>query len=167
MKTFKTIIFIGSLSISLFHLQAQTEVRGHITENTIWSYANSPHHIMDDITNDNGVILNIEASVVIKLGIQERYSYYRYDIFINSILNPRETPINPDVFTSFRDDTYGGDTNSDSNAISPSAGDWSRIKFTSQPNVSNTSQNCIVKYGGISRTSSTYYTSILALIRKN
>ncbi len=53
------------------------------------------------------------------------------------------------VFTSFKDDAYGGDTNGDGGITYPSAGDWSRIQFSNvNPNISNTFDYALLRYGG-------------------
>ena len=51
------------------------------------------------------------------------------------------------IFTSFKDDEYGGDTNSDGNVSFPQPGNWKQIYFT--PTSQNSELNyVIVRYGG-------------------
>lgn len=57
----------------------------------------------------------------------------------------------PIIFTSDKDDMYGGDTNGDGATSSPAQGDWNGL-YLSGKNGSNFS-NCIFKYGGKSLSS--------------
>jgi hypothetical protein len=65
---------------------------------------------------------------------------------------------NPIVFTSLKDDSYGGDTNNDGNASAPAPGDWGWVEFT---NTSVDSQDileyCAIRYGGKHISGSTTY----------
>ena len=71
------------------------------------------------------------------------------------------------VFTDYRDDFYGGDSNSDANATSPSIGFWNGLYFNDQSlDPSCQLQHCFIKYAyyGINTTSASptlNYCSIL------
>ena len=53
----------------------------------------------------------------------------------------------PVIFTSYKDDTVGGDTNNDTNTTSPNPGDWDYIKICGIGNSSNFNY-CHFYYGG-------------------
>ena len=50
------------------------------------------------------------------------------------------TKANPVIFTSYRDDAHGGDTNGDGTTTSPAAGDWSYIVIDGQGSIFNYTQ---------------------------
>ena len=50
------------------------------------------------------------------------------------------------IFTSIKDDAYGGDTNADGSVSVPQAGDWLNLTFASGSS-SSTIDNALVRYG--------------------
>jgi hypothetical protein len=58
------------------------------------------------------------------------------------------TAAQPVVFTSFRDDSWGGDTNNDGNATVPSAGEWRGVVVNAGS--PSTIQNLLLRYAGAS-----------------
>jgi hypothetical protein len=54
------------------------------------------------------------------------------------------TPTNPIIFTAYKDDEHGGDTNDDGSVTSPLLGDWSGIYIQNNGSVFN---NCEFYYG--------------------
>jgi len=60
------------------------------------------------------------------------------------------TDADPIVFTSFKDDSYGGDLNGDGNVTMPAKGDWYTISLTGQGAYDGIGQfdNCMIHYGG-------------------
>ncbi|MEM7133767.1 MAG: right-handed parallel beta-helix repeat-containing protein [Chloroflexota bacterium] len=80
--------------------------------------------------------LTIQAGTVVKLDDS---------IDVRGQLELQGTENNPVVFTSHKDDSYGGDTNGDGDDSAPNIGDWSQIIFwNTDANVRNT----VVQYGG-------------------
>ncbi len=72
----------------------------------------------------SGTVLTIEPGVVIK-----PVSDYYHGLFIEGELIAQGTTSTPIVFTSLKDDDYGGDTNADNASTTPAVGDWKNIKF--------------------------------------
>lgn len=96
----------------------------HINWNTTWQ-SDFPYALRGStIYVDNGATWTIEPGTIIK------YSSSTSGIIRNyGTINAQGTVDQPIVFTSLKDDAHGGDTNSDSTATTPAAGDWSGILF--------------------------------------
>ncbi|WP_282016687.1 right-handed parallel beta-helix repeat-containing protein, partial [Marinifilum flexuosum] len=63
-------------------------------------------------------------------------------------LKAEGTVNNPIVFTSSRDDNYGGDSNNDQASTLPAARNWGYVKLASNEGSVNLLRHCILKYGG-------------------
>ncbi|MEZ4866229.1 MAG: right-handed parallel beta-helix repeat-containing protein [Caldilineaceae bacterium] len=96
-----------------------TEVGGDITINTTWTKANSPYIVTSNVAVATGVILTIEPGVIVKFGGSQQLT-----LADNAQLQAVGTQAEPIVFTSNKDDSYGGDTNGDGQATLPVAGNW-------------------------------------------
>jgi subtilisin family serine protease len=117
-------------------------VNGNITMNTTWR-SGHVYRVMSDVTVPLGVTLTIEAGVIVKFEYNSNTTNKRR-LFVDGALVVQGTAGSPVVFTSSRDDSYGGDTDGTTNV--PAAGDWGYIKLTN-PNGYSLS-NCIFRYGG-------------------
>lgn len=99
--------------------------------------ARSPYYIDATYTVNNGVTLTIEQGVVIKLS----GGTLAVDGTLNAVGGSATS--SKIVFTSFHDDTYGGDLNGTTTAAV--AGDWRRITLSG---AGSTLTNVIIRYGG-------------------
>jgi len=131
------------LLIAMFCLGTPTPVQaatiekcGSINSDETWTSGNV-YVITCDVTVNNGVTLTVQAGTVVK------FKYF--DLNIDGTLDVQGTASNRVVFTSFKDDSYGGDTNEDGTATTPAAGNWGSIQIF---NSANTLDYTLIQYGG-------------------
>ena len=130
---FAALWIIGSVQIA----GAVTTVKTNIAADTTWSLVNSPYYLPSGLTVAATAILTIDPGVVVKFGP----SAYLY---VYGALNANGTSESQVYFTSYRDDSVGGDTNGD--ASDPVAGDWRCIQIMGGGNA--TLDYTTVRYGG-------------------
>jgi hypothetical protein len=96
----------------------------------------------EKVTVDKSASLTIDPGVVLKT----RYwgTGLGFDIYGSLIADG--TSEKPIVFTSYKDDTYGGDLSHDGSATTPAKSDWEGIKGSSGSNI--LLDNVVVSYAG-------------------
>lgn len=123
---------------------ATVEVTGSIAVDTTWTSANV-YVINNDITVLENVKLTIQGGTVVKLKA-------RGSIFVRGTLDAQGAAGSPVVFTSYEDDTYGGDTDGDGTATPPQPGSWGSVQFEDTSNsTASVISNAVIRYGGLER----------------
>lgn len=125
---------------------AATEVFDTLPGDTTWTLAESPYVITSDLSIPVGVTLTIEPGVVVKF--HDSYTTLTVDGNLEAI----GTASDPIIFTAYKDDAAGGDTNGDGSASFPGTptfppvGDWRGIFF----NTGSISHivHASIRYGG-------------------
>ena len=117
---------------------AATEVSGNLSADAVWNKLGSPYIVDNNFRLREGVKLTIEPGVIVKFRPGAELGP---DLgFIYAI----GTSTDPIIFTSYADDTVGGDANGDGNGSMPRRGDWLGI------HVHNTASNiqfAEIRYG--------------------
>ncbi|HTY11184.1 MAG TPA: right-handed parallel beta-helix repeat-containing protein [Bacteroidota bacterium] len=143
---FSNITFTANLSKGIRILEGTLSSDAILATRNIAGITNVGYMI-DQLIVAPGAVLTIQPGVVIKFIYNY---YYSYGIMVEGALIANGTPSQPIVFTSFKDDSNGGDTNNDGNATTPNPGDWSSVDFTASSSDSlNSLQYCYFRYGGV------------------
>ena len=111
-----------------------------------WAYL-----IEGSVTVPAGKTLTIPAGTVVKFSTRNTNRDYLY---VDGQLEVQGTSGSPVVFTSDKDDTYGGDTNGNGPSIG-TYGDWAAIYFR-QPNAYSL-QHAVIRYGGYNTNAASTY----------
>ena len=101
-----------------YHPDPTVTLSGTIARNEVWRGFNV-YHVTGNITVQNGVTLTIEPGAVIKF--DDGLSLV---VDSGATLNAIGARAEPIVFTSIKDDDYGGDTNKDGDKTLPYPADW-------------------------------------------
>lgn len=113
---------------------------GNITADRTWTADNLPYIISSSPLSINATkTLTLEPGAIIKF--QDNWS----SLEVNGTLSAQGTSQNKIYFTSFYDDSVGGDTDGDP-WRSPQAGDWQYIQFN--PGSVGNLSNAIIRYAG-------------------
>ncbi len=114
---------------------------GTLTKDLTWDDPDVVYRPDDSITVPAGMTLSIGAGQVIKP------AHVNVQLVVDGTLNIAGTASDPVVFTSYADDTHGGDTNGDGNASAPARGNWARVLMR-DTSVGNSIDYAEFHYGG-------------------
>ncbi len=140
----KFLLLCVSIFLTPVFASAATTISSNITTNQTWTTASSTFIITADISIASGVTLTINPGVIVK--------FNGTSITVNGTLNAPGTATSSIYFTSYHDDSVGGDTNGNGSASTPAAGNWGGI--ITNPGASTTLVYAEVRYGGNSFFSS-------------
>ncbi len=119
---FLVVFFISFLSLPV-SAKASTLVDTDITADTIWTTSGDPYIISGPISISEQATLTISKGVIVK------FLDPLSSLTVSGALLAQGTKNKPIYFTSYQDDTIGGDTNHDYQDSLPYPGDWDGIVF--------------------------------------
>ena len=115
----------------------------NIYSNLTLSASGSPYLVNNTIqVFSASSTLAIEPGVVIKF-----YNSAGFSFGNGAKILAQGSASDPIIFTSFYDDSYGGDTNGDNSAHSPTPGNWFGLRIDS-PGTESTISHSVFRYGG-------------------
>jgi hypothetical protein len=109
-----------------------------------WSNIGNSYVVASDITVDDMSTLTIDPGVVIK--------FWRSRLYVSGVLLAQGGDGQPIVFTSLADDTIGGDTDNNADAVLPGPGDWNGLYFYN----TNNSNKSVVSDAEVRYTQTAY-----------
>jgi len=124
--------------------KTQTIITGNITQNTTWAPSGSPYIVKTSSIISTGITLTILPGCVVKCELSGSQNMLQ----ANGTVIANGTPTEPIVFTDIEDDTYGGDSNNDGSATSPTFGDWGGVKINASSSNASSFANCLFRFGG-------------------
>jgi hypothetical protein len=107
---------------------------------TTWSDHDLPYIISGTLNVPSGKTLTINPGTIVKFGAASS------SITVSGVLDVVSNGTDNVHFTSYKDDSVGGDTNGDGSTTTPAAENWSGISVSSVGNASI--DNAILRYGG-------------------
>lgn len=125
-----------------------------IAQDVLWKIrsvagrVNMPYYLNGTLTIGLGATLSIQPGVQVKFGSGGSITVQRAISAVG-----RTQPESLIVFTSYRDDFYGGDSNNDGSLTAPVPGEWYYIQIDGtaiDPQV--VFKNCVFRYGGSGTT---------------
>lgn len=120
-----------------------------LTASKILTKSGGPYIVLADFTIPAGKTLTIEAGTVVKFSDGTALN-------IEGTLDANGSSAEPVIFTSVKDDEYGGDMNSDGATTWPQYGIWKTIKITGSASLDYTK----VRFGGMQDFSATAWALI-------
>ncbi len=157
--TFTNITFSANGSNGIKIIEGTLSSNATLVKRNVAGYTNIPY-IVGSLTVASGAVLTLEQGIILKF----RYAGWT-SIFVQGGLNATGIVSQKIIFTSFKDDSSGGDTNNDGSATIPSNSDWYGLIFYPESiDASNKIIYCEVRYtgGGYSAPygSDTYYGAV-------
>lgn len=122
-------------------LRYQSQTYGGVLPSDETWPADTLREIGENLVVPSGVTLRIEGGAVVKFARDRGL-----DIQSGGRLVVAGTAAQPVVFTSDRDDAFGGDSNGDGSRSIPGAGDWRSLRFADGS--SGTIEHANIRFGG-------------------
>ena len=130
------------------------EKTGNINADETWS---GIIEVTGNVTIAEGVTVTVNPGTIIKLNAGRI-------IYNDGTFNASGTSGSKIYFTSYADDSLGGDTNGDGGATTPAAGDWARLVNLNGDTANTTLKHVEIRYGGASSSVAVYQGSGALLI---
>jgi hypothetical protein len=141
--TFTAITFSANGSNGIKIIEGTLSSNATLIKRNVAGFTNIPY-IVGNLTVASGAVLTLEQGIILKF----RYAGFT-GIMVHGGLNATGIAGQKIIFTSFKDDSSGGDTNNDGSATVPSNGDWNGLLFYPESiDASNKLIYCEVRYTG-------------------
>ena len=136
---------------SMNYLINKTGSFGGNGQNLTLTTARSPYIVTNQFLVGAGSTLTIDPGTIIK--------FYNASsgLTIEGLIKAQGTSAQKIIFTSFKDDMYGSDTNADATTTTPTPGDWRAIRVTADGSIFDYT---ITRYAGIEDNANAYSANI-------